>query len=364
MSTNVYNIERQIDNIKNNTLEVNLAKYQLVHPEYMNKIMSAFKGSTRTGIRLMLKYDSTETIFSMAKAIMFNPCLIYLSLTESNINDAQIVRIAETLLTASLVTLDLSHNKIGALGVKSIVKFLPASCLTTFNLASNCIVDEGAIEIANVLCAVPNLTELTLCANKISDEGTVAIATALPNSHLRMLDLAWNKIQVCGATEIAANLQHSSLIELDLQYNYICDVGMGAIFKSLASSHLITLYACANRTGNLAGIDYGQLKFIDLSGNMMTCLRKSHRTRESSTLSTCENIKAFMTGVSASSLTMINLKHNNYPASEIDFIIDSIANTNIVRLDIGFDATERMKNVIEENKIRLASQRFKRMKPV
>jgi hypothetical protein len=129
-------------------------------------------------------------------------------------NDARVLA-EELKVNASITTLFLDRNEIGA---------------------------AGAQAIAEALKVKASLTELSLGLNQIGAAGAQAIAEALKvNASLTKLDLNSNEIGAAGAQVIAEALKvNASLTALDLSNNHIGDAGAQAIAEALKVNASLT----------------------------------------------------------------------------------------------------------------------------
>ena len=150
--------------------------------------------------------------------------------------------IAEALLSnTELSNLDLSHNSVGVKAVAAIAKALvhtSSTALTSLNISSCPIWDEGVTAISQSLQNNTTLTNLDISGNHIGDEGATAIGQSLwTNTALTCLDISNNSFGDEGATAIAQALQsNSTLTWLDISINSIGDEGVTAIAQALQSN--------------------------------------------------------------------------------------------------------------------------------
>ncbi|KOO31958.1 hypothetical protein Ctob_004793 [Chrysochromulina tobinii] len=171
-----------------------------------------------------------------------------------NLRPADAILIASDLkFMAVLTTLDLDSNNIGNNGAKAIAEALKVNgVLTELKLWSNKIGDEGAIAIAEALKVNAVMTTLDLGGNKIGVEGAIAIAEALKvTAILTTLSLWNNSIGDEGATAIAQALKVNAVVtSLFLGYNKIGDEGAIVIAEALKVNAVVTtLYLGGNRIG-------------------------------------------------------------------------------------------------------------------
>lgn len=144
--------------------------------------------------------------------------------------------LAQGLLSdTTLTSLDIGSSRIGNEGATAIVPWLStSSTLTYLSLADNEIQMEGIEVLARALFVNKGLTELDLSANRLK-EGAHTLAKALEsNSTLKVLKLASAKIGNSGALAILKSLKiHPELTFLDLSINRVTDEGVEAIANTL-----------------------------------------------------------------------------------------------------------------------------------
>jgi len=115
-----------------------------------------------------------------------------LDLSCKKLLDGDVIALS-TVLSESLVNLDLSLNKITAKGVAALSEMLPYSNITDLNLSMNGFTSEGASVLASGLPQT-KIRKLDLSLNKIGDKGAKALFDALPQSQVSLLDLGDNPI--------------------------------------------------------------------------------------------------------------------------------------------------------------------------
>ncbi|KAL1251652.1 hypothetical protein QQF64_019448, partial [Cirrhinus molitorella] len=182
---------------------------------------------------------------------------------------------------SNLTELDLSENKLGNSGMKSI--------LTLFE---------------NVKC---RLEKLKFNCISLTDEGCAALASAL-NSNLRELDLCGNMLGNSGVTEISSLLRHSqcTLQILRLSDCSITEEGYKALASALRSnpSHLIEL--------DLTGNDPGQSGVKELNDLLQdpNCQLKTLRFLGPAADEACQDVTGIV-GENPLLLRELNLREKN-----------------------------------------------------
>jgi Ran GTPase-activating protein (RanGAP) involved in mRNA processing and transport len=142
-------------------------------------------------------YDKQETAcYHLAKMVRANRALSELYLGKHGISDRGAQLLAEYLEdNATLRVLDLRANRIGVAGAEAFAILLMrgGSVLSTLNLASNRICDQGGQALGVALRSSRHLLSLDISSNEIGDLGLVAVADALnANTTLQRLLLFGN----------------------------------------------------------------------------------------------------------------------------------------------------------------------------
>jgi len=144
---------------------------------------------------------------------------------------------------AELTSLDLFSLDIGDEGTEKVAFAIANNTKCIYlSLWSNGIGMKGAEAIAYALQKNKHLTELDLNSNNLGPEGCEAISLALlENSALKKIHLDSNEIGDAGATGIALLLDsNKTLRHIDLHDNGITDEGAEAILGSMKGNSTIT----------------------------------------------------------------------------------------------------------------------------
>ncbi|XP_041960849.1 NACHT, LRR and PYD domains-containing protein 12-like isoform X25 [Alosa sapidissima] len=144
----------------------------------------------------------------------------------------------------SLIELDLSHNDLGDLGVQLLFNGLssPYCALQTLRFAGCKLTDQSCEIVTSVLQSVNSaqLQQLDLSHNDLGDSGVQPLSKGLssPYCNLQTLRLAECKLSEKSCEIVATALQSpNSLIKLDLSYNDLRDSGVQLLMNELSSSH-------------------------------------------------------------------------------------------------------------------------------
>ena len=172
--------------------------------------------------------------------------LTSLNLSDNNITDRGVVALAPVLSRCNLRSLDLGFLGISIVGVRSLVKDLQS--LTSLSFQYCLVSDIGAQALAEGLINNNSLITLNLTSNKLSCDGARALAESLAHCSLTSLNLSYNNgISDIGVQALAERLSHSSLTSLNLACTGISDIGTRDLARSLPSSKLKLLNLLGNR---------------------------------------------------------------------------------------------------------------------
>ncbi|KAF9577007.1 hypothetical protein BGW38_008081, partial [Lunasporangiospora selenospora] len=212
-----------------------------------SKISCGLNLGTIVGVR--------KDIGIIIKALKTNSTLTTLDLFSNGIGDDGAKALAEALkINSALTNLYLNHNSIGVNGAKALAESLKVnSTLTTLDSYNNIIGDDGAKALAEALKINSTLTTLCMGHNNIGDDGANTLADALKiNSTLTTLKLEQNNIGDDGAKALAETLKiNSALTTLYLNHNNIGDDGAKALAEALKiNSTLTTMKLEQNNIGN------------------------------------------------------------------------------------------------------------------
>nr|KAJ3420832.1 T-complex-associated testis-expressed protein 1 [Polyrhizophydium stewartii] len=163
----------------------------------------------------------------------------------SAIEDDRCRLICSALLSnTSLVSLDLSHNKIGDSGARGLAKVLaaPTTALRHLRLSNNKIGQAGAQNIGKALGVNKSLVSLDLRLNHLGDGGGHAMCAALArNKHLQEIDLSGNGLGAKFVTALCALLRRNgpSLVSLDVSCNKLGNHGHTVALEGAAGAAIL-----------------------------------------------------------------------------------------------------------------------------
>ena len=200
--------------------------------------------------------------------------------------------------------------------------------LTTVDLSSLPIFDDGATALAEALSGNTTLTCLILSQTRIGDIGVRALMEDLEcNNTLTALDLSYNHFSVDGTTAIARMLRkNTTLHSLNLAFCDIKSDGATLLAEGLISnSSLLSLSLESNCMGAIGQRQIGEmllrndtLKSLDLSNSNMfigNCLEKALSQNRG--------------------LSHLNLAYNRLPCSTTKGMADMLrTNASLTELDL------------------------------
>ena len=171
---------------------------------------------------LSCKNHGIASLVVIASLISVNGALTELSIDGNHVGDKGVGAICEAIQSnkeTKLASLDMSGNRIGQVGAKSVASMVAVTGrLTSLNLSDNqlCGLDrhgrgtytaEGIAAIADTLRVNGGLTALDLSYNGLRNEGVSAVCEAIQSNKetkLASLNMTMNRIGRVGAKSVAA----------------------------------------------------------------------------------------------------------------------------------------------------------------
>ena len=214
------------------------------------------------------KIDNRE-IALLYQALSVNTTLTHLNLSNNKIgaSGARSLSVALSGYTTKLTHLNLSNNKIDASGAKSLSEALSVNtALTHLNLDGNLLRDHGAARLSVALSFNTTLTHLNLHGNSIGDFGAAHLFQALSrNTTLTDLNLGSNEIGDSDADSLfQALLDNTTLTHLNLSNNKIDDSRAAFLFEVVSENTTLT---DLNLSSNEIGVFDTSFFFRALSSN-------------------------------------------------------------------------------------------------
>ncbi|KAJ3209699.1 hypothetical protein HDU67_005993 [Dinochytrium kinnereticum] len=204
-------------------------------------------------------------------------------------------------INRTLVTLDLSDNKLGLLGGADIAEMLGYnSTLRNLCLSGNTLGDKEAVHLAEGLRQNSTLQVLDVSHNTIGDMGAIALGAGLAgNDSLKELNLAWNHIRSRGIGGFLMHIKDNPVLStLNLQNNGLGENGQAVGAYLLKTNAIVSLDLSRTRITDAALITIAKgleqnysIKDLDVSENPFgdqgapaffkailssNCLRKIH----------------------------------------------------------------------------------------
>jgi Ran GTPase-activating protein (RanGAP) involved in mRNA processing and transport len=170
--------------------------------------------------------------------------LKFLWLCECGLGDEGFTRLAKEARFASLETLHIDYDGLGAGGLKALgsAKF---RALTHLQISS-CELRDDALKALVASPLMGRLEHLDLSLNELTAAGARAIASSRLSRKLKHLDLGCNNIGDAGAEALAASKNFPALEEMHLSSARLGDKGATAVGKAAWVGQLTTLFMSYN----------------------------------------------------------------------------------------------------------------------
>lgn len=234
-----------------------------------------------------------DYIIYLSAVITDLPGLYKVNLRDNRLTDRGMGRFIRMLSKQShITTIDLSENKIDSKSAEALTLYLKSSkcSLRVLKLSKADVDDNEAAIFMNAVEVNQSIVELDMSHNKLggvgeksllhskgSISGGAAIAKALSaNTTLKSLDLSWNKLGLASATHLGNAIYNNySLVELNLSYNRIRDEGAEAVGNALTfNTSLTSIDVSYNGIGSLGSMVLAMglklnkyIKVLNISGN-------------------------------------------------------------------------------------------------
>lgn len=285
------------------------------------------------------------------------------------------VNVINVLSYTNLISLNLSDNSIGDLGVKYIAEFLKNNnTLQKLNLDMTCISKNGCQYLSDALLKNNTLLDLKLSQNNFGDDEFVILLEGLKNNRgLIYLDLCQNNItlnykeldilknnstlkklllfnnHIGENTENLINfIRYNNLEYLDLSNNHLSGINIKFIAEALSFNHTIKyLDLTANKIDEEIKYFYNfsnSLQYLDLSGclqNSITSKGIGQILKNNNTLQTLDlsyndidsdEFKYLL--IDNKSLLTLNLVGCKLNEHAIEYLIKSLKNSNLQSLNL------------------------------
>ncbi|KAL0239579.1 hypothetical protein GEMRC1_009687 [Eukaryota sp. GEM-RC1] len=185
-----------------------------------------------SGLELELKNDNDLEFLN--KSSLFFPRLKQLHVFVQRCLCMAFIELLK--FNVTITSIDLDSNHIGDEGARTLADALKVNTTVTIvNLASNSIGLEGARALEEALKVNTAVKNICLSYNSIGDDGTRALAQVLiDNNVVTIVNLSYNSIGDDGARALADALKvNTSVTSIDLRRNSIGDEGVRALAEAL-----------------------------------------------------------------------------------------------------------------------------------
>ena len=200
---------------------------------------------------VLVELDLTENMLhnlplvidGLAEPLGTNTTLQVLNLSNNNMNDRDVVRIAEGVeANTSLVRLDLSMNAIEDIGATQFAIALSnrTDALNELNLARNKIAQVGCERLAEMLASNSSLSVLALGHNPLGSGASWVLSSLMTNGTLSSLSIEDNLIcaDLVWMSEMLSS--NSTLTMINMDGNFMGDLGVCACADAFMSNSSLT----------------------------------------------------------------------------------------------------------------------------
>lgn len=165
----------------------------------------------------------------------------------ANIGDREFIPLANNLPNSTVVSLDVSNNRLTAIAGQVLGRVLPETVLQELSLNGNGIGDKG---IAGLSAGLVNSSVTTLQLSQIgmTNTGLTLFSTYLPQTEIIRLDLSGNHFSSASIGDLSSALSDSCVQTLDISENYLTDYGIKPLVIVLeqANCTLVKINLSAN----------------------------------------------------------------------------------------------------------------------
>ena len=234
-----------------------------------------------------------DYIIYLSHVVQDLPNLTKVNLRDNRLTDRGMGKFIHTLATQQQITsVDISENKIDSKSAEALTHFLKRQdcSLSTLKMSNADLDDEEVAIFMDALEVNQSITEMDVSHNKLGGIGEksvrrkgnrlvggASIAAAIAkNTTLHKLNLSWNKLGFATAVQLeTAIFQNKTLLELNLAYNTIRDEGAECIGSALmANGALTSLDLSHNGIGSIGvfvlatGLRLSRhIRVLNISGN-------------------------------------------------------------------------------------------------
>lgn len=234
-----------------------------------------------------------DYIIYLSAVVQDLPNLTKLNLRDNRLTDRGMGKFIHTLANQQQIqSVDISENKIDSKSAEALTHFLKRrDCTLKVLKMSNADLDDDEVAIfMDALQMNQSLLEIDISHNKLGGTGErsvhnkkenltggAAVAAALgANTTLQSIDLSWNKLGLLSAVSLEQALAiNHTLLNLNLSYNTMRDEGAEAIGNSLPHNHALTSLDLSHNSIGSIGVfviatglkQNSHLRILNISGN-------------------------------------------------------------------------------------------------
>lgn len=213
----------------------------------MKKVADKIKLPTAISINKKWFRSATNGTIAEKQNHIFNYIQSLTNISDIILSNCQIVTFNTNILCCQeLVSLDLSNNRIGPDGAKSLeLVFSQCKTLVNLNLSKNLIGANGAESIGKMIGQCQTLLYLNINSNKIGTNGIRSLSKVLKEfgqcKSLIYLNLSNNQIGSSGIKSLIIAFSILTIKHLDLSWNLIDSSGIEIIERYLYTNMYKTL---------------------------------------------------------------------------------------------------------------------------
>eukprot|EP01004_Peranema_trichophorum_P010684 NODE_950_length_2226_cov_40.526866_g812_i0.p1 GENE.NODE_950_length_2226_cov_40.526866_g812_i0~~NODE_950_length_2226_cov_40.526866_g812_i0.p1 ORF type:complete len:699 (+),score=144.91 NODE_950_length_2226_cov_40.526866_g812_i0:83-2179(+) len=217
------------------------------------------------------------SVVELGPALSLNSTLVELNLEDNGITSEIASKFGNGLLKASLMTLNVSNNKIGDRGMRPILDcFKFHSQLRYLDLSNTNITAQSMEDVVSLLRMCPNIETLQVDGNAIGSEGVTLLASTIKEYHsLTSLNIDRCGLDTPSIIALSIALSHNPLFtSLTISGNNMSDEAFRSLSYSLKRMTMLVVLDLSNNAitdsvmDDLSSIFVNNiLTFLSLQGN-------------------------------------------------------------------------------------------------
>lgn len=304
----------------------------------VGKVVIAYNGFGREGI------------LYLSQALV-NSSVIELDVSGNYIGDDGLQIFCKFLSGTQLQAVNLADNDLTDLEMPTLVNALRNSTITALNLAHNGIGDEGVSIISGIFsCRGNTIVSVNIADNKITAASIDDLSLALSSnaSVVRELSLAGNEVGDSGVTKLTHGLINSTVVKLDLQETRMTAVGAQALASVLPNTRLKTINAGYNNVTSDGALAFAQALITHVP----------HESKLGATwpiLSRLDEMRAIHQAASDTSMTMLNLTHNEVGVTGSRALCRVLPSTDIAMANLDLHANPIDSDLVDIDTCQISS---------